>query len=619
MYRQPMSFHTLAPDFDCDHHYHYERFPSNEHIRLVRLFPGHDLDEVACTLETYALEDVPTYEALSYTWGLDMPRNINCDGAVFTVRQNLFSALQALRFEDQERMLWIDAMSIDQHHIEEKNHQIRLMKQIYEKADPVIVWLGEADEDTGKAFDLLDRLMTLEKERKVVIPTPTDPMTAEELVLLGLPGTSDPAWRALDAIFWRDWFSRVWIIQEISVSRGARITCGSFSMDYDDFNEACHLISQRSLTAITHVDPLLPRSLGPFYYTLAVGIQDPLSRLLPQARDKFASNSSDKVYALLGLASDGTDSDLDPDYSLPASTVYKHVAQRTIELEQTLDILSHVEDHRHRLSSDLPSWVPDWEVRPPAAALVPTLEADFANATRGIPANNCTFSEDGSVLYVSGRVIDAADHIGDTFLEFTPLSGSFAGRSAKKVDKTSDAGQALLDFFMQQRWRQWEKIACNLTSTNDDNIPDAFIRTLIAGQELPDIDASPPSTDLQVYYQAWKRYWVRAGPLNGTRISSAYSSADPRDRTLATDFMRAHQKAGYGRRFFTTTGGRMGLCPPRTRAGDKVVLLRGGKTPYILKKVSSGRWTFVGEAYVEGLMLGEGWNGRTEEIGFEII
>ena len=600
--------------------------PNNTSIRLVCLLRGNKSDIISCELEIYASGDAPCYEALSYVWGQqEERRQIECNNAKFLVQKNLFSALQALRYEQKSRYLWIDAICIDQSHAEEKSQQIRLMKQIFETASLVVVWLGIATHNTVKAFKLLEKLAALGKSH--VIPSKAEPMAIEDLNKLGLPPPSDDSWKAVDAIFWRDWFSRVWVIQEISVSRSAEVVCGPHSIDYWDLIEAANVIYHHSLTTITFADPLLPRSLESFRLSPDLHMRDPLNTLLYKARDRLATNPSDKVYAILGLALDGAD--LDPNYLLSASTVFARIAKRAIETEHRLDILTYVEDHDCRLPSDLPSWAPDWEVQSPASPLLHVLTDRFAKATLNVPANQCTFSLDGKSLRATGRVIDTVDHMGDTFTEFTPLSGSLAGyRALKSKSKGQDLMVGLSNFNYQlvgrRRWQQWEKIATNLRSNaiRKDEVPSDYIHTIIAGQELSSFacfESATTNRDLQAAYATWTRYWVMAASRLTIAMRFVYEGLSPKDRVLATAFMRAHQTAAYGRRFFTTPNGRMGLCPRRTRLGHKIVLLSGGKTPYILKKLKGGQWSFIGECYVDGLMSGEGWNNKTEEVQFDII
>lgn len=57
---------------------------------------------------------------------------------------------------------------------------------------------------------------------------------------------------------------------------------------------------------------------------------------------------------------------------------------------------------------------------------------------------------------------------------------------------------------------------------------------------------------------------------------------------------------------FFTREGYMGLGPLDLKVGDSVCLLFGGLTPYILRDIGEGCHQFIGEAYVHGIMHGEG-------------
>lgn len=88
-------------------------------IRLVRLVQGVEPQPIHCEVfETYLhqAEGVP-YEALSYVWGdREAAEKIFLDGLPFTVTENLYQALECLRQPNEDRLLWIDAICIDQSH-----------------------------------------------------------------------------------------------------------------------------------------------------------------------------------------------------------------------------------------------------------------------------------------------------------------------------------------------------------------------------------------------------------------------------------------------------------------------------------------------------------------------
>ena len=131
------------------------------------------------TLETFKnLYHCPRYVALSYTWGSpEEPREVLLNGYSFSIRRNLFEALNAIRYHIEKsrkrirasqniaqreldrlarsaepaclqravgacRYFWIDAICIDQENAEERNHQVRHMKDIFRRAQVVLAWLG---------------------------------------------------------------------------------------------------------------------------------------------------------------------------------------------------------------------------------------------------------------------------------------------------------------------------------------------------------------------------------------------------------------------------------------------------------------------------------------------
>jgi hypothetical protein len=130
--------------------YQYSELKSPTSIRLLRLLPKEtDPGNLRCELFDFALEDVsgqaPIYEALSYVWGSKQNlKSIILDNQSFDITPNLFSALQHLRDDKFPRVIWVDAVCINQNDTE-KESQIALMAEIYAKASRVVIWLGDSD------------------------------------------------------------------------------------------------------------------------------------------------------------------------------------------------------------------------------------------------------------------------------------------------------------------------------------------------------------------------------------------------------------------------------------------------------------------------------------------
>lgn len=149
-----------------DNPFIYEDLPEHSgkkiSIRALALFPGAAGDPLQCQLRAVVLDDVgnaPACETLSYCWG-DHPETelININGQDFNVRPNLEAALRHLRRTDRTRMLWADAICINQKNIPERNYHVSIMSLIYRQAERVVVWLGEASDTTEEALRLLNKL-----------------------------------------------------------------------------------------------------------------------------------------------------------------------------------------------------------------------------------------------------------------------------------------------------------------------------------------------------------------------------------------------------------------------------------------------------------------------------
>lgn len=125
--------------------------PLNEHkhsFRLLRLLPSHEdkSDKIKCEMfhASIAGHSSITYEALSYAWGsTDLVDCIEVNGQYLDVTENVFSALSRLRYREEDRILWVDAICTNQTDDIEKTQQVQQMDKIFSFARTVIFWLGK--------------------------------------------------------------------------------------------------------------------------------------------------------------------------------------------------------------------------------------------------------------------------------------------------------------------------------------------------------------------------------------------------------------------------------------------------------------------------------------------
>lgn len=112
--------------------YVYKKLPPGDYIRLLELEPGQG-DDVSVSLRVVNLKKCPPYVAISYVWGpVTDAAIISCDGKILAVQENLYQALRALRDKSNTRLLWADAICINQEsNVSEKNHQVAQMGKIF--------------------------------------------------------------------------------------------------------------------------------------------------------------------------------------------------------------------------------------------------------------------------------------------------------------------------------------------------------------------------------------------------------------------------------------------------------------------------------------------------------
>jgi hypothetical protein len=93
----------------------YQPLSTSSCTRLITLFPSSDpLSDVVITLDEVDLNTQPSYEALSYTWGDPTEKvAIKCNGGDLLVTNNCQMALKALRYNEEPRTLWVDAICIE--------------------------------------------------------------------------------------------------------------------------------------------------------------------------------------------------------------------------------------------------------------------------------------------------------------------------------------------------------------------------------------------------------------------------------------------------------------------------------------------------------------------------
>jgi hypothetical protein len=140
------------------------------------------------------------------------------------VPQNLLWALRVLR-SDAERVLWVDALCINQKNESEKSHQVKMMGDIYSGAQQVLTWLGTPDkrERDDAHLDIADyaprQLLVPEFDLLQRARNDVDDIRRLEWMADFVHNSAlQVHWRQLAMLCSVGYWKRLWIIQEVCLA-----------------------------------------------------------------------------------------------------------------------------------------------------------------------------------------------------------------------------------------------------------------------------------------------------------------------------------------------------------------------------------------------------------------
>jgi hypothetical protein len=324
-------------------------------------------DILHCTFSIVSLDNSPQFEALSYAWG--NPKDLTpvaLDGHVMLITVNLHRALTRLRQQTEERILWVDALCIDQSNLEERCIQVSQMQYVFRQASTVVVFLGEAWHGSDIAIDYMEMLA---RDPQLHY----DPELEPHADCHGLDAWSEQLFSYLMQLFRLPWFQRTWTVQEFVLAQDVDFVCRDRILrgtDLRDFmsNVVIHFANccRTGNTFILTQDPKAWDVLSQFQninlYRVNPREHAKFIRFLTSVRYRQSCDPRDKIYGILSLADPVLQELMQPDYSLSTADTYAKLVSTSIFISQSLDILSCVGPMEFR-ELDLPSFVPDWSAR----------------------------------------------------------------------------------------------------------------------------------------------------------------------------------------------------------------------------------------------------------------
>jgi hypothetical protein len=567
------------------------------------------------------------FKALSYVWGDSTSTSRLCiDGAELEITRNLAIALRYMRHRTETQVFWVDGICINQADMSERCEQVLLMAEIYRQADRVVGWLGEEENDSSVAMNMLSKLADVWSDYR-------DHNINPGRGLNSIPNAFELAiWTAIRRIFMRAWWTRLWIYQEVILARSITLSCGQDSLDWEDlanvYRVLASLLSPQSALYLGPVDtgPVLIVAEMTNWTTMVVNrawstqVQSNMLHLLRSCSTRQSTDPRDRFYAVLGLASDARNFGK-PSYTIPAQEVFENFTQKIMNQGQSLELLSYARSAlitpEEGIScnldfSVLPSWVPHWYCGTKSFRIDPT----WYKAGASVQPN---FQFEPGTLFVNGVLADTIKKIvAEPFLIkekrhrftaamapglsspyptgiprlqafFRTILADCTAPGMPRLDISSvEFGNLAAAFLLLLPFNLYDDGKVLFETVQEKGMPNYILGFLkLIGQE----DTSANIKELLDLYFG-SVFTEPEGDLHrGRHNVKAYAIAEARTQR--------------GRNFFMTKNGYMGLTSSNIRIEDSIHVIPGCPLPMILRKHQEC-FHVVGECFVLGFMDGEG-------------
>lgn len=609
--------------------YRYSQLSGSRQIRLLKLYSvrGQKDQQLVDDLITVPLDASPPFEALSYAWGDRSPQaGILCGGLTANIGLSLHSALCQLRPSTgtPERLIWADALCINQEDIAERNAQVRIMGDIYSRATNTLIWLGEEDDEVARAMKLLGRFRGVWDTLGVPgfcrgqMQSLVAQFSGENKARVGStfraafgehPGHLH-ACRDIWMLFRRPWFARKWVIQEVakSAKHAMVLVAGSKTVAWSavqawfvfltipevvaTFLSSCPWRSETGSAGDPHVwlDYARARRLA------LLGVDDaPLMYLLAQTLTFRCTDHRDHIIALLGISSDSSRHQDLVDYGVPAERLYRRLARSCLTNSRDLRMLWSFLSSVPIGKRDLCSWLPNVEE-------VPSMHSLAVDLT--LPSPGCAGHEDlfrmteihvpitGNQMQMRGQILDRIEYMGMDMSGFPAMQqfqeATFTDRYKELLGETD-------------HWLDECRAIAESAGQDDDGFHATILTEVLFKKNLP-LTLATARQDFPAYRRAQK---ALLSAVDEKAWYDAIALMEVTESSTRLDMLFMLMRIMH-RRFCRTRNGRIGWVPNVAEAGDCICLFDDMEFPYAVRERGVvGGYALVGECYISGLMPGE--------------
>jgi hypothetical protein len=479
---------------------------------------------------------------------------------------------------------------IDQGELAERNHQIKIMGEIYRRSMRVLIFLSHHQPDLHHLLPLFGYATNIEAGRLTPEYLEDQISTSSDVMGEGtIHSSAHLRWKAIVRLLAHPWFTRAWVFQEAVLAPIAVFLIRDQIIPFDVMFRLAFTVNRieikylklwregNCVSLASGYDHLY--AMARLRRNLSRGVKEQnfwelLSNIAPTSN---CSIPVDIMYAFLGLLDDGA-IQLEPDYSYTDTQVFIATARAVIVGRKSLDIFGFLEREEGNRAHKAISWVPQWRDFATVVPLWSPSKPSPFDAAKGRPFDGCENGLLSRLLSVKGAIIDMVVAVASPFVS----TEHWSRRPPVVFLNLAKIGEELTD----------------TTGKSFEHCRDKrrLLRVALADGLLELDQAKDPTAEQPTSSEII------------TQLLSAYEALERSVVVVATEERHLCYLAriAFNRRICVTEKGRLALAPLATKVGDAFAVLHGSKVPLVLRQQrGDSTYAAIGQAYCEGVMYGE--------------
>ncbi|KAI4941997.1 hypothetical protein J4E91_010384 [Alternaria rosae] len=595
----------------------YQYSPCSTPVSIRLLSVSGTQDAPVYEIEEVDLRQEPRFEALSYTWTdydnegpepskgeLNPYGSIPISGAgSLKITLHLASILHHIHgllvHPKSSGKIWIDQISVNQHDLDERGHQVSLMSLIYGHTERTLMWIGISTEHTPALLNLIRNLGDLPP----LDIQWTDKMhkDLESKLIAIFSQENDTGYTTaqyIQALNWalsRPYFKRAWIVQEIVLSSRPTMILGTTPFEIYILYRIIFVIRYSSKAALQVIYSLIPDHIAvdrllsldtarrwlrgdPKQSSLYSDFLDVLFWL---SSSREASDPRDAINAFLAFQKITSGLQFGADYRMSTGQAYRKFCADMAQNTGSLAFLGLV---RGSADAEIPSWTIDWRMDVSSAGdrwqgyrIGDTPHYPYAAAKGRSRHMNDVTKEGDTRLDVRGRIIDTVQFVSNVTHEEIATFGVENVRLAEEMANLRSTMPTVdID-----------------TPIKADIIKERVFITLLGHDLGPQPLVEPLQYTTAELISMYERFI-------DTKTPEPVSEAVHKEKFPQMNLRLIHKRLFLGQKHL------FGLGPKAIQPGDCICIIHGSTVPLLLRQCENGKeYAVVGQCYYESWMYGE--------------